>query len=566
MCCSVHDVCVNGSVRLFVALGLCCGYAATELDQAAGGLIPVSTSSELQAALTIAAAGDEIVMSPGVYPGRFTATALNGVTLRSADPANRGIIDADGLGEGLKFSSVKNVTVSDVIIRNASVNGINIDDAGFIEPSENITLRELRLENGGGDGIKLTRVVGFHIDRVQVIGWGGSWTGVNFLGSQQGVVERSYIENTSPGSGTGIQAKAGAADIVIRANRFVNANERSVQIGGSGGHTPAFLGDVQAARIVAEGNVILNNGGASPGIRAAASFVNVGDGVFRNNVVYRPGGYVFRILSENPTPPFIETQGGVIAGNIVLWNQGDLLDTLNSGANTLPETFTFEDNRWFNITSPANSQPSLPADEVGGTYGVNPEVDLQGVTPWDYSWGKWLVNTSNLTDSVTLPAGESFLLATPNEGASLDLDNQVDPLVGSWSLSPVNSELFDVDPFSYAILIRDAPIAGDYNSDSAVDGLDLDLWRAGFVSQIDLAADGDRNGVVDGADFLIWQKAVGATSSFSAAVPEPVSGFYGFGFVLCAARHLVSRDATNRRAMAHRFFHTPDATRRLRRQ
>jgi hypothetical protein len=108
-----------------------------------------------------------------------------------------------------------------------------------------------RLRDGGGDGIKLTGVVGFHIDSVKVIGRGGNWTAVNFIGSRDGLVERSYLENTTPGSGTGVQAKSGSADIVIRANRFVNANERSIQIGGGGAaelFRPQPPGNVHAAR------------------------------------------------------------------------------------------------------------------------------------------------------------------------------------------------------------------------------------------------------------------------------------------------------------------------------
>jgi hypothetical protein len=488
---------------------------ATPMHEAAAQVIPVSDSASFQAALDTATSGQQIVLAPGVYPGRFTATGLADVAIRSADANDPAVIDAAGLGEGIKFSSIKSVAISDLIIRNASVNGINIDDGGFIELSENVTIRNVDLRDGGGDGIKLTGVFGFHIDQVKVVGWGGDWTAVNFIGSHDGVVERSYFENLAAGSGAGVQAKAGSADIVIRANRFVNANERSIQIGGSGQvefFRPQPAGNVHAARIVAEGNVILNNGNVGQGIRAAASFVNVGDGILRNNVVHRPSIYALRILKENLEPPFIDTQNGVIDDNIFLWNHGDLSDAVNVGWSTLPATFEFEANQWFNLTSPANSQLPLPVAEVDGVYGVNPQVDLRGITPWDFSWGKWLVNTSDLIDSVPIDSSQDFLLATPGEDATLDI-GAVNPLIGEWSLEPVAAGAFTVDPFSYAVLLRAdfQALPGNYNNDTVVDSLDLDVWRGSFGQAAGSPADGDGNGRVDGADFLIWQKGLGGS-------------------------------------------------------
>ncbi len=244
--------------RLKVArLGKCCLDIAfcslafaTLMSDATAEVISVTDSASFQAALDNAISGQQIVLAPGIYPGRFTATGLADVAIRSADPDDPAVIDAAGVGEGLKFSSIKGVSISDLIIRNASLNGINIDDGGFIEVSENVDIRNVELRDGGGDGIKFAGVDGFHIDRVKVVGWGGSWTAVDFVGAHDGLVERSYFENTMPGSGVGVQAKSGSTDIVIRANRLVNANERSIQIGGAGGgefFRPQPPGNVHAA-------------------------------------------------------------------------------------------------------------------------------------------------------------------------------------------------------------------------------------------------------------------------------------------------------------------------------
>ncbi len=272
--------------------------------------------------------------------------------------------------------------------------------------------------------------------------------------------------------------------------------------------------------------MILNNGNVGQGIRAAASFVNVGDGVFRNNVVYRPSLYAFRILKESPQSLFIDTQNGVVDDNILLWNQGDLSEAVNVGSHTLPATFSFEGNHWFNLTSPANSHPALPVAEVDGVYGVDPQVDIRGITPWDFAWGKWLVNTSDLIDSVLLDSTQDFLLATPGEGATLDI-GAVDPLIGAWSLEPVAAGEFTVEPFSYAVLLRAdfQALPGDYNNDSVVDGLDLDVWQGAFGLAAESQADGDGNGLVDGADFLIWQEGLGGPPPGPGTpIAEPATG------------------------------------------
>jgi hypothetical protein len=76
-----------------------------------------------------------------------------------------------------------------------------------------------------------------------------------------------------------------------------------------------------------------------------------------------------------------------------------------------------------------------------------------------------------------------------------------------------------------------APLAGDYNGDHAVNGLDLDAWKDQFgQSSAGLTADGNGDGRVDGGDFLIWQKNVDAAAI--TAVPEPLSlAMLGFGLV-----------------------------------
>lgn len=64
------------------------------------------------------------------------------------------------------------------------------------------------------------------------------------------------------------------------------------------------------------------------------------------------------------------------------------------------------------------------------------------------------------------------------------------------------------------------PLASDFNGDSAVDGLDLAIWKQSFG--VDTRGDANGDNLTDGADFLLWQREVtGGALDESLAVPEP---------------------------------------------
>jgi hypothetical protein len=67
--------------------------------------------------------------------------------------------------------------------------------------------------------------------------------------------------------------------------------------------------------------------------------------------------------------------------------------------------------------------------------------------------------------------------------------------------------------------------AGDFNSDSKVDGADLADWIFGFIHAGALFSNGDDNsdGHVDGADFLSWQRNQGAAAGSAAVTSAAVA-------------------------------------------
>jgi hypothetical protein len=64
-------------------------------------------------------------------------------------------------------------------------------------------------------------------------------------------------------------------------------------------------------------------------------------------------------------------------------------------------------------------------------------------------------------------------------------------------------------------------LAGDFDADLDVDGVDLPLWTAAYGTTSGGDADGD--GDSDGSDFLIWQQQLAPPPPVGVAAPEPSS-------------------------------------------
>ncbi len=94
-------------------------------------------------------------------------------------------------------------------------------------------------------------------------------------------------------------------------------------------------------------------------------------------------------------------------------------------------------------------------------------------------------------------------------------------------------------------------LAGDYNNDGHVDGLDYQVWRGEFDLPGGLA-DGNGNGITDAADYVVWRKnagiepvaTLGRLSANAIAVPEPSILFLAaVGLCLtCSGRQLRSAE------------------------
>ncbi len=62
----------------------------------------------------------------------------------------------------------------------------------------------------------------------------------------------------------------------------------------------------------------------------------------------------------------------IVKDNRITFRRSDVQTEVNIGPGTAPETFRFENNRWFAEDRPQASKPKLPVEEKGGVYGQIP--------------------------------------------------------------------------------------------------------------------------------------------------------------------------------------------------
>ena len=98
------------------------------------GTDPDHNILDLNNALGDAAAGDTIILKPGVYRldneiSSLFAAELEDVVIRGEDPANPAVIDGNGIGKVFLLRRPKNLTLENLVIQNMTEGGLNIDDA-----------------------------------------------------------------------------------------------------------------------------------------------------------------------------------------------------------------------------------------------------------------------------------------------------------------------------------------------------------------------------------------------------------------------------------------------------
>ncbi len=377
----------NGAARaaLGLALALVCAAGGTaRAGETQPPSVPVRDVAGLREALARATPGTQIVLAPGDYPGGVYIAGPHGedgrpIVVAAADPKNPPTFR--GGGTGLHLVDPAWVELRDLAFAGQAVNGLNIDDGGsFDTPAHHVVLRGLRVSDvgsdGNHDGIKLSGVTDFRLEGCTVERWGtGGGSAVDMVGCHRGVLQANTFRHREDAMGnTGIQAKGGTSDILIRRNRFENSGGRAVNIGGSTGlqffRPPLEPGreHCEAAGIVVEGNTFLGGG-------APVAFVGVDGAVVRFNTIYCPRRWALRILQENRSPGFVPSRRGEFTDNIVVFRSSQWAEGgVNAGPGTEPATFRFARNWWYCLDRPADTETlvRLPTPETQATCGKDP--------------------------------------------------------------------------------------------------------------------------------------------------------------------------------------------------
>ena len=344
----------------------------------------VRDAASLTAALRAAKPGDVIRVAPGNYAGGISVSGVKGtvtapVKLTAADPKQPPAIE--GGASGLHLSGCSHVEISHFKFTGAQANGLNLDDGGLAGSAKGIVLRDLVVTGtgpgGNRDGIKLSGVDAFLIERCRVEAWGTGGSGIDMVGCHDGQVRHCVFERDAAGyaralQSNGVQMKGGSARVVVQRCRFIRAGGRGVNLGGSTG--AAYM---RPAETDAEARALTVEDCYFEDVLAPVAFVGVDEALVQFNTIVRPGKWAVRILQENQNTEFVPCRKGTFRDNIIVFQSGSLGEAVNISPGTEPASFTFTHNLWFCEDKPAESQRRvrLPVKEEAGKYGMDPKLD-----------------------------------------------------------------------------------------------------------------------------------------------------------------------------------------------
>ena len=383
--------------------------------------------------LTIGSTGDyqnlsnaESVLSPGDTAFILNETFSNGTQFLDGVNGAAGqpvVIMAQtqhqpvfsGGSEAIHLINCSYVEINGLVIEGQTANGINIDDGGdYATPATNITVRNCIFQDittsGNHDFLKMSGVDDFLVENCSFTsGTGGS--GVDMVGCHEGVIQNCTFDAAGI---SGIQCKGGTQDILIRRNVIKNHSQRGINLGGNTGlqyFRPSLpdpiVNATEASDLEVHSNVFIGNW--APLAYVGSMNVNV-----VNNTFYQPDNWVFRILQENTTTGFLPCSNNSFSNNIV-YLQSDITE-VNTGGNTLPNTFEVSNNLWFNQSS-SNWSPSLPVSDpnqqIADPLFSNAQAEdfsLQALSPAIGHGSSALAPTSDFNDQpfLTPPSAGAF--------------------------------------------------------------------------------------------------------------------------------------------------------------
>lgn len=340
------------------------------------GDVRVTTTAELVDALKVARDGASIVVAPGDYEG-FHLADVGGretwVTVAAADPAHPPVFRGQ-----VQLSDVRWLALRDLEITGSRTNGLNIDDAGTFEtPAHHVMLTGVRVHDigagGNEDGIKLSGVTDFELERCTVERWGRGGSAVDMVGCREGTIEGCVFRgNERAPEATGVQTKGGTRDVKIVGCRFEHAGDRAVNVGGSTA-LAYFRPKLEGAEHFEAKSIVVSEC-TFFGSEAPIAFVGVDGATVERCTFYRPKKWLLRVLQETRDEGFVPCRKGVFRRNLIVFRSDEMSTPLNIGPNTAPETFELAENYWWCVEDAQRSIPKLPIAQRDAQGGRDPRL------------------------------------------------------------------------------------------------------------------------------------------------------------------------------------------------
>ncbi|MES2150496.1 MAG: NosD domain-containing protein [Pseudomonadota bacterium] len=249
---------------------MCCAIATLSLSSgmASAGVVYVSTSSELTAALANAAAGQTIQMADGIYNGNFIATAVGSAAapIRLLGSANAVLQSSAGTGYGLYLNNAQYWDVSGFTVSNY-LKGIVLDG------SSNNTLENLTVDNIDQEGVHFRKSSSNNTIQFSHIFDTGNGPGPSDSGFGEGIYIGSAVSNWATLTGgnpdasnynrvisnlIGVNVRAEGVDIKEGTIGGLILNNTFDASGISGANSADSVVDVKGSNYTLKGNVVIN--------------------------------------------------------------------------------------------------------------------------------------------------------------------------------------------------------------------------------------------------------------------------------------------------------------------
>ncbi len=332
------------------------------LNQIYSKTIIVSNDTQvnsLSEAAKNAVPGDTILFKAGDYTGGNYISNLKGTF---DNPiyiiAEFSDVSIKGGSNAWQISDPENIVIQGFTFEGQTSNGVNIDDGGsFDTPAKNIKIYNCVFGNiiatGNNDLLKLSGIDSLVIANCIFANASAGGSMIDMVGCHNVSIQENVFEN---GGSNAIQAKGATKDVYIERNYFLNCGQRAINIGGSTGlefFRPQGA-NYESQNVNAYANVFV--GSITP-----VGFVGTVNSSFINNTIIMPEKWAMRILQENTSEGFLQCSNNSFINNIIYIDKFAANPAINIGPNTMPETFTFSNNLWYNVDNPDWSGPNLPS-------------------------------------------------------------------------------------------------------------------------------------------------------------------------------------------------------------